>query len=124
MERTRDLGLTALSPEQPPDNGGGLVLPARGQITKSLEGRSIAVSPSLPSTLTTAAPGEASEKGVGGERTDAPIAVHAEDTPSHSSLPTGISSGGKRGFPGGTVVKNALANAGDGRDSGSMPGLR
>ena len=95
MERTRDLGLTALSPEQSPDNGDGLVLPARGQITTSLEGRSIAVSPSLPKTLTTAAPGEASEKGVGGERTDAPIVVHAEDTPSHSSLPTGISSGGK-----------------------------
>ena len=26
-------------------------------------------------------------------------------------------------FPGGTVVKNSLANAGDTRDSGSIPGL-
>ena len=28
------------------------------------------------------------------------------------------------GFPGGTVVKNLLASAGDARDLGSMPGLR
>ena len=27
------------------------------------------------------------------------------------------------GFPGGTVVKNLLANAGDARDMGSIPGL-
>ena len=28
------------------------------------------------------------------------------------------------GFPGGAVVKNLLANAGDARDAGSIPGLR
>ena len=28
-----------------------------------------------------------------------------------------------RGFPGGTVVKNPPANAGDARDVGSIPGL-
>ena len=28
------------------------------------------------------------------------------------------------GFPGGSVVKNLLANAGDARDVGSIPGLR
>ena len=29
-----------------------------------------------------------------------------------------------KGFPGGTVVKNLPANAGDARDKGSIPGLR
>ena len=29
----------------------------------------------------------------------------------------------RRGFPGGAVVKNPAANAGDARDAGSMPGL-
>ena len=28
-----------------------------------------------------------------------------------------------RGFPGGAVVKNPLASAGDARDAGSIPGL-
>ena len=30
----------------------------------------------------------------------------------------------RMGFPGGAVVKNLLANAGDARDAGSIPGLR
>ena len=30
---------------------------------------------------------------------------------------------GSQGFPGGTVVKNPPANAGDTRDMGSVPGL-
>ena len=32
--------------------------------------------------------------------------------------------GVRRGFPGGAVVKNPAANAGDARDAGSMPGLK
>ena len=31
--------------------------------------------------------------------------------------------GQSQGFPGSTVVKNALTNAGDTRDVGSIPGL-
>ena len=41
----------------------------------------------------------------------------------YSHLPIGTNPGREGGFPGGSVVKNLLANAGDTRDVGLIPGL-